>query len=391
MKILIITPWIELGGAEILCVHLAHELKKLGHKVTIATLFVDHSGLPLLSRKNTYVTPPKIISKFCHKWRIAFFIIGPFFLFLTVLKNAKGVDILNPHNFPSFWIALLVSKLRGTPIIWTCNEPPPYPRKTDIPTIGVFDYLGWALASSRVDKFLVSKFKGPIVVPSVKTQQDVFKRYKKKAFINYIGIDYDFFSKGRIRSKIDGIRIKDKFVLSCIGKLHPQKNQKVVLEALRVVSAKIPNVCLLLVGDGPEKSSLKSIAKSLGIADKTFFLGVVRRKVLRDIYKSSDINLFPAIDHQSWGFTPIEALCSGVISVISKDSGVGEFLQESSCGITSEATPQAFAQKILQVHKNILKYIKVAKNGQEIVKKNLTWRAYATRYLNIITLHGGKG
>jgi len=390
VKILIIAPWIGLGGAEILSIHLAHELKRLGHNVTIATLFVDHKGLPPIAKSNFYLTPPKIISKLCHKWRLAFFIIGPIFLFLTVLKHAREVDILNPHNFPSFWVAFLVSKLRKIPVVWTCNEPPPIPRKKDIPTIGIFDYLGWTIASSRVDTFFVSHFKGPIVVPSLKTQKDVLKRYNKKSYINYIGIDYDFFSKGKVRSKIEGIEIKDKFVLACIGKLHPQKNQEIILQALSLVSAKIPKACLLLVGDGPEKDRLKLTAQRLKIAGKTFFLGVVKRNVLRDVYRNTNINLFPAIDHQSWGFTPIEALCTGVISIASKDTGVSEFLQEGSCGVVAEATAESFAEEILQVYKNRSKYTKMANKGREIVKKNLTWTAYASRYLDIIFSYGEK-
>jgi len=58
MKILIVHPWIRLGGAELVVIHLANQLAAMGHEVSIATTFVDTSGLPPVTKSLKYRTPP---------------------------------------------------------------------------------------------------------------------------------------------------------------------------------------------------------------------------------------------------------------------------------------------------------------------------------------------
>ena len=124
MKIMIIQPWIKQGGAELISVHLAYELAKQGHKVQIVCLFVDLAGMPHHARHVCYVTPPTWLSDWLARSRLAFLFLGPFVLFNLVWKYAGDIDVLNPHNFPASWIAVMVGKLRRIPIVWTCNEPP---------------------------------------------------------------------------------------------------------------------------------------------------------------------------------------------------------------------------------------------------------------------------
>ena len=62
-------------------------------------------------------------------------------------------------------------------------------------------------------------------------------------------------------------------VVGMVARLHPQKAQSDLLQAYRNVREEFPDTVLWLVGDGPERRRLESLARRLGITDHVVFAG----------------------------------------------------------------------------------------------------------------------
>jgi glycosyltransferase involved in cell wall biosynthesis len=62
-------------------------------------------------------------------------------------------------------------------------------------------------------------------------------------------------------------------VVGTVGRLAEVKRQDLLLRATARVRVRFPDVRLLLVGDGPERGKLEGLARELGLADRTHFLG----------------------------------------------------------------------------------------------------------------------
>jgi glycosyltransferase involved in cell wall biosynthesis len=372
MKVLIIQPWIRLGGAELVSVQLAYHLQQRGHTALIACTFLNLAEMPHQARAVEYVLPPRWLARWCERSRLFFLLFGPWILLALVWQRAREVDLLNPHNFPAAWIASLVGAFHRLPVVWTCNEPP-----TRAPwQVGLGDVVGWMIASSWLDKFWVRRLDA-ICVPSRKTQTQVRARYAREAVVIPFGVD------GRlIESTAKPARAEDKFVLVCVGKLHPQKNQIVCLEALKRILPEIPNALLLLAGAGPMLKSYQTLATRLGIADHVQFLGFVSNQKLRDLYQACAINLFPSLD-QSWGLTPFEALGAERVSIVSSDSGAAEVFAQEKLGLVCAPTAEAFAEAIRQIHRDPLPYQQMAAKGKEYTTRQLTWSRYAESVLSL--------
>ena len=256
MKILIIQPWLRVGGAEMVSLRLAGDLQRLGHATKIAALFTETGDVPKGRPEVEYALPPRAIGRICSQNRLFFFMLGPIVLFLLVLVNSAGIDLLNPHNSPSHWIAALVGRLRGIPVLWTCNEPPAPIDTRDAFRVGIPDYLGWAIASSPLDLLAVRNI-AHIQVLSLKAQHDVLRRYGRSSTIVRSGVDPEIFKVASAASAVEKYQLQDKYVMACVGKLHPQKNQVACLNSLREVLPFIPNAVLLLVGVGPQRRELE--------------------------------------------------------------------------------------------------------------------------------------
>lgn len=382
LNVLIIQPWIRQGGAELISVYLANELVEAGHTAPIACTFVDLAGMLDQARVVQYLIPPRWLSRLCQRSRLIFLLLGPWLLLALVWRHSKDIDVLNPHNFPASWVAVVVGALSRIPVVWTCNEAPERLPWGDALKVGLADFLGWLAASSWLDRFLVKRVAA-IYVPSEKTKTQVRERYDRDAAVIHLGVDVQFFEKGdgvRVRERLG---ISDRFVLLTVGKLHPQKNQIVCLRALRELAGEIPEAVLLLVGDGPMLDEWRDLAVTWGLGDQVRFLGNQTNRATRDLYGACDLNLFSPIN-QSWGFTPFEALCAQRISVLSSDCGAAEVIGGQRVGVVSEPTSTAFAKNILRVYEHPAFYQEMAARGRDYVARSLTWGAYTENVLALL-------
>lgn len=102
-------------------------------------------------------------------------------------------------------------------------------------------------------------------------------------------------------------------IIFSVGRLSKEKSFNVCIETLVLVSQKVPDVCYVIVGDGPEKSNLEELAKKLGIEKNVRFLGKISHAELlnSDIFARSKCFL-TASTTETQGITIIEAMSFGL-------------------------------------------------------------------------------
>ena len=99
-----------------------------------------------------------------------------------------------------------------------------------------------------------------------------------------------------------------------MGRFDSQKNHTFLLEIFNECVKIVPNVKLLLVGDGEGRDKIQEKAKSLGLKEKVIFTGV--RSDVPDLLQAMDIFVFPSL-YEGVPVTMIEAQASGLPCVIS--------------------------------------------------------------------------
>jgi len=106
----------------------------------------------------------------------------------------------------------------------------------------------------------------------------------------------------------------DSVVVIYAGKVIPEKDLELLLEAVSAVSKKSLNVKLLIVGSGPKdyKLKLNSMVNALKIKHIVIFKEFVDKNDLPGLYNSADIGVWPG----SPSITIIEAMAVGLPIVI---------------------------------------------------------------------------
>ncbi len=120
----------------------------------------------------------------------------------------------------------------------------------------------------------------------------------------------------------------DGFALGVAGRLTAQKALGDTLEAL----ARVPDVALLVLGDGPERAELERRAGELGLADRVRFLGAGTRDDVIALFRAVDAALLTSA-WENLPHTLLEALATGTPVIATAVGGIPEVVRDGENGL----------------------------------------------------------
>jgi glycosyltransferase involved in cell wall biosynthesis len=136
--------------------------------------------------------------------------------------------------------------------------------------------------------------------------------------------------------------------LLAIGLLKPQKRFDVLLRSLRRVAEEHEDTTLTIVGDGPDRASLVSLARQLGIADRVNFAGLATRDSIRHWLTWADA-LVSSSDSESFGLAVAEALAVGIPVVVTASGGPETFVEPDMGIIVPKGDAAALTEALLRL------------------------------------------
>lgn len=122
------------------------------------------------------------------------------------------------------------------------------------------------------------------------------------------------------------LRCEGYTVAATVTRFTVQKGLTHFIRAAARACEKYDKLVFLLAGDGEQRDELIQLAAEFGISDKVFFTGFVRGKQWRDAYSVADIFVMSSVS-EPFGLTALEAAHHDSALIISKQSGVGEVLE----------------------------------------------------------------
>ncbi|NUM55177.1 MAG: glycosyltransferase family 4 protein [Candidatus Hydrogenedentes bacterium] len=121
---------------------------------------------------------------------------------------------------------------------------------------------------------------------------------------------------------------RDDFVVGGVGRLEPVKGFSYFVQAAHIVAESLPNARFVLAGDGAERKSLESEAKSLGL--RIQFLGI--RDDVSELMAAMDVCVVPSLN-EGMGRVILEAGAAGTPVVATNVGGIPEVLIETKTGL----------------------------------------------------------
>lgn len=219
--------------------------------------------------------------------------------------------------------------------------------------------------------------KAQIVSDKIVVNSDWLRRYlvsngsdNKKIVVIYNGVDYSRlvsdYNKSDLRKKYN-IPVGDR-VITIVARLHPMKDHVTFLDAVRVIKNSLPDITVLVVGDGTERGMLEGYTEKLQLNDTVNFLGNVEDEI-NEIYHVTDLLMLTSQWGESFPNVILEAMFSEVPVVASDISAVDEIIDDNENGFLARSKDvDAFAKAAVSIleDKNLSK--KLAGSGRKKAK-----------------------
>ena len=353
------------GGAGNASAHIAAQLEKMGHLITVVTPrfgklpHQEQSGgvtvhrIPSLRRRQDRSNPLEQ----------ALFILSASVWILSLIPHFKPNAILAFFGVPSGAVAWLAKKIYNIPYIVSL-------RGGDVPGFRPYDFdiyhkmiapflrviwrnAGAVVANSSGLRTLANAFDSRIDIPIIPNGIDL-QSYKT--------LDRDW-SFPRLLS---------------VGRLVHQKGLDLAMRALG--GLKEFDWEWRIAGDGPQQAALQSLAKELGIGDRVIFLGWQSREQLTECYRRANIFLFPS-RHEGMPNAMLEAMASGLPVLASCIAGSEELVMDDKTGLL---VPSEDTERLRTALKKLLSDPALREHmgraARRHVEGNYSWQTTARQY-----------
>jgi len=360
------------GGAELLIVELANWMTKMGIRNDILALSKSKEAeYDLINTE--IITPEHNIDLRPPGYKNMQDIFNAIKVFRKKLGEIeKNYDVINFHDFPVTWTLWP----RKKPAVWFMNLPPNLWSK---PEAGLF-YKTLNKMRIWVDRFVVRNSIDIITVAEVLNKIRAKERYGRDSKLVNFGINYEFFSKGNKNNALKKWpELKNRFIVIHSGQITDVKNQIASIKAVNDVKEKIPNVLMIFAGtvaDQDYKNKIDDFIKKNKLENNVLFTGNLDRNDLRDLYKVSNVGLFP-IKGQGGVLAPLEVVCARIPIIVSEDMETASFIKENGLGIVTKN----YAAAVIEVYENKEKYNKQSKQANSYIRDNLSWKVYAEKMI----------
>ncbi|HLF27050.1 MAG TPA: glycosyltransferase [Anaerolineae bacterium] len=137
----------------------------------------------------------------------------------------------------------------------------------------------------------------------------------------------------------------DAPLIGAIGRLSEQKGQAVLIRAVEVVRRQIPNVHVVIVGQGPDRERLLTLVAELGLSESIHFTGHVSH--VQPLLAAMDIFAHPSL----WEGMPnavLEAMALAKPIIATRVDGSAELIVDGESGLLIPPNDvEALAQAML--------------------------------------------
>jgi glycosyltransferase involved in cell wall biosynthesis len=183
----------------------------------------------------------------------------------------------------------------------------------------VLDYSSKVICvGNAVKQYAVSMGADPrkitVLTPGIDLDKFKAKEYSRSIARHTLGID------------------EKSFVIGYIGRLAPEKNVGVLVEAIAdlIRSKRLEIAFLIIIGNGEDETKLRKLAEELGIRDRVLFTGF--RSDVSDLIHGLDVFVLPSLT-EGLGLSLLEAKAAGKAIIASNIPSIRENIHNRKTGL----------------------------------------------------------
>lgn len=206
------------------------------------------------------------------------------------------------------------------------------------------------------------------------------------------GIDTEHFSPSKKNPRVRReLGLSEKKVIVSVGRLVHRKGQDFLIGALPEISKVIPDVHLLLVGEGPYRAELEKKAEKLQVRHLITFIGRVQYSELPEYICAGDIFAMPSrsrlagLEVEGLGIVYLEASACGLPVIGGLSGGAPDAVLEGETGFSVDGkSSEAIAAAAIHLLSNPEYAEKLGAQGRDWILDKWRWEIWAQVFRNLL-------
>jgi glycosyltransferase involved in cell wall biosynthesis len=287
------------------------------------------------------------------------------------LLRSEEIHVLHAHLFHANLLGVIAGKMAGVPVIVATRQ------SVDIGGRWREWINHWAM---RLPDKVVA------VSEEVRQAENLRSRTESSKIITIPNsVPFQVFDNVN-QSKVSRLRRNWDFdngipVIGTVGRFVEPKGYPHLLDAMVRIQAHLPDVKVLLVGDGVLRRPMEEKAEALGLSDAVIFTGI--RRDVPEILALLDVFVLPSL----WEGLPIallEAMAAGLPVVATRVGGVPEVVVDGVTGLlVPPRDPEALSEAILTLLQDPDLRQKMGQAGQDRVREYFSVERMVKRTENL--------
>lgn len=149
-----------------------------------------------------------------------------------------------------------------------------------------------------------------------------------------------------------------------VGRVAHEKNIKFLLDAVDLARESVPDILLVVAGEGPALPHLRQTVIDRGLQNSVQFIGYLDRNTdLPACYAAADVFVF-ASRTETQGLVLLEAMAAGLLVVALAEMGTVDILGARRGAIVPEDNPYAFSLELVRVLRDPDLRMQLAEEGR---------------------------
>ena len=179
-------------------------------------------------------------------------------------------------------------------------------------------------------------------------------------------------------------------VLGSVGSFEERKGQVILLEAVaKLATSSIPDIHLMLVGDGPDEEMLKAKVKTMNLEKNVTFFPFTSEP--NYVFERMDILVLPSLYKEGLPNVLLEAMSMGLPVIASKLAGVPEVVFDGETGYMIKPGDQSeLIDAIAKLSSNKNAYVRMGKNARKLMEERFDKRVQFNEFLKFFHKITGK-
>jgi len=281
----------------------------------------------------------------------------------------RPFDILHCHSaYPHGYVAATFTRMTGVPVVVTPHGPTDIMRTERI------------RRSSKLENRLAKGLRNAAGITAI--SKDIFAE-----IVSIGGI-----SEEKVRIIPNGINLRDyegvepyqagyPYIMS-MGRMVEQKGFDRLLLSFAQVADQVPDLRLLMAGEGVNRRDYEVLSLRLGLQDRVQFLGLIQGTEKIRLLKGARFFACPS-RFEPFGIVVLEAMAAGVPVLANRVGGIPDIVEEGCQGILIDPdSTDALGLAIVTMHQSPEWLAKMGRLAQERAA-GYDWKEVNRQYLDV--------